>query len=129
MWKSGGTENPYSQHARGYRKKAAEYSKGIRELYLDKVKGLIAETDYTQMAEDFAAQRSRLEKMVADGEAQLAEIEEQIAADGARRMPAGQDIKLERLNRETVDTLIEFISVGKRIPGTREVPVEIHWDF
>lgn len=112
-----------------YRKKAAEYSKGIRELYLDKVKGLIAETDYTQMAEDFAAQRSRLEKMVADGEAQLAEIEEQIAADGARRMPAGQDIKLERLNRETVDTLIEFISVGKRIPGTREVPVEIHWDF
>jgi len=25
--------------------------------------------------------------------------------------------------------LIEYIVVDKRIPGTRDVPVEIHWNF
>ena len=30
---------------------------------------------------------------------------------------------------ETVETLIDYILVGKRIPGTRNVPIEIHWNF
>lgn len=28
-----------------------------------------------------------------------------------------------------VETLIDYISVGKRIPGTKDVPIEIHWNF
>ena len=112
-----------------YQKKVDEYSKGIRELYMDKVKGLISESDYVDMSKGFTTERDRLERVIADGEKQLTEIEEKIAAGDNRRELIEQYTNLEHLTREIVETLIDYISVGKRIPGTRDVPIEIHWNF
>lgn len=112
-----------------YEKKIAEYSKGIRELYMDKVKGLISESDYVDLSTDFITERDRLERVIADGEKQLSEIEEKIAVGDNRRELIEHYTNLEHLTREIVDTLIDYISVGKRIPGTRIVPIEIHWNF
>ena len=112
-----------------YQKKVDEYSKGIRELYMDKVKGLISESDYVDMSKGFTTERDRLKRVIADGEKQLAEIEEKIAAGDNRRELIEQYTNLEHLTREIVETLIDYISVGKRIPGTRDVPIEIHWNF
>ena len=112
-----------------YEKKVAEFSKGIRELYMDKVKGLLSESDYVEMSKDFITERSRLERVIADGEKQLADIEEKIAAGDNRREIIEQYSNLEHLTREIVEILIDYISVGKRIPGTRDVPIEIHWNF
>ena len=36
---------------------------------------------------------------------------------------------LDHLTREMVEALIDYITVGKRVPGTQDVPVEIHWKF
>ena len=112
-----------------YEKKIAEYSKGIRELYMDKVKGLISESDYVEMSKEFTTDRDRLERVIADGQKQLSEIEEKIAAGDNRRELIEQYTNLEHLTREIVETLIDYISIGKRIPGTRNVPIEIHWNF
>ncbi|HIX72866.1 MAG TPA: DUF4368 domain-containing protein, partial [Candidatus Anaerobutyricum stercoripullorum] len=106
-----------------------EFSKGIRELYMDKVKGLISESDYVEMSKDFTTERDRLERVIADGEKQLAEIEEKIAAGDDRRQIIEQYSNLEHLTREIVEILIDYVSVGKRIPGTKDVPIEIHWNF
>ena len=38
-------------------------------------------------------------------------------------------INLKNLNREIVEILIDYIYVGKRIKGTKEIPIEIHWNF
>ena len=112
-----------------YRKKIEEYAKGVRELYMDKVKGLITENDFAELSKDFYAQKERLERVVADGEKQVCGIEEKMAIGENRRELIEQYTNLEHLNRETVETLIDYISVGKRIPGTRNVPIEIHWNF
>ena len=112
-----------------YEKKVAELSKGIRELYMDKVKGLISENDYVEMSKDLTTERDRLERVIADGQKQLAEIEGKIAAGDNRRQIIEQYSNLEHLNREIVEILIDYISVGKRIPRTRDVPIEIHWNF
>jgi len=112
-----------------YRKKIEEYAKGVRELYMDKVKGLITEHDFAELSKDFYTQKERLERVVADGEKQLCGIEEKMAIGENRRERIEQYTNLEHLNRETVETLIDYISVGKRIPGTRNVPIEIHWNF
>lgn len=112
-----------------YEKKVAEYSKGIRELYMDKVKGLISESDYVEMSKEFTIDRDRLERVIADGQKQLSEIEEKIAVGDNRRELIEQYTNLEYLTREIVEILIDYISVGKRIPGTRDVPIEIHWNF
>lgn len=112
-----------------YQKKIAEYAKGIRELYLDKVKGIISESEYVEFSKDFSTEKERLEKLVIDSEKQLAGIERNMKKGDNRRQLIEQYTNLEKLDRETVEKLIDHIDVGKRISGTREVPVEIHWNF
>lgn len=68
-----------------YRQKQEEYTTGIRNLYLDKVKGLLTEQDYLAMSKDFAGERDRLEHVIEDGEKQMRELEERIAIGDNRR--------------------------------------------
>ena len=96
---------------------------------MDKVKGFIFESGYLEISKDFTTDRNRLERVIADGQKQLSEIEEKIAAGDNRRELIEQYTNLEHLTREIVETLIDYISVGNRIPGTKDVPIEIHWNF
>lgn len=112
-----------------YQKKIEEYAKVIRELYMDKVRGLISEGDFAELSKGFSAERTRLERVVVETEKQLVQLEEKIAAGDNRRELIEQYTNLDHLTREVVETLIDYISVGKRIPGTKDVPIEIHWNF
>lgn len=112
-----------------YEKRVRELSKGIRELYMDKVKGLISDADYAEMSKDFTGDRDRLEELISGGRRQIEEIEGKIKAGDNRREIIERYTNLKHLNREMVEVLIDYISVGKRIPGTRSVPIEIHWNF
>lgn len=112
-----------------YQKKISEYGKGIRELYLDKVKAIITESEYVEFSKEFSTEKERLEKQVIEAQKQLAVIERKMQAGDNRRQLIEQYTNLEKLDRETVEKLIDYILVGKRIPGTREIPIEIHWNF
>lgn len=112
-----------------YRQKQEEYTTGIRNLYLDKVKGLLTEQDYLAMSKDFAGERDRLEHVIEDGEKQMRELEERIAIGDNRRALVEKYMNIEHLNREMVDTLIDYVTVGRRAKGTKTVPIEIHWNF
>ena len=96
---------------------------------MDKVKGLITDDDFVAMSKDFVKEKERLQKLVQDRQEKIIEIEEKIENGDNRRELVEQYIKLEHLTREMVVTLIDHINVGKRIPGTRDVPIEIHWNF
>ena len=112
-----------------YEKKIAEYAKGVKELYMDKVKGLIKESDFVELSKDFTTEKERLERVVCDDEKQLSEIQQKIEAGDNRRELIEQYTNLEHLTREMVETLIDYVTISKRIPGTRNVLVEIHWNF
>ena len=112
-----------------YEKRVAELSKGIRELYMDKVKGLISAADYTEMSKDFLADRERLERLIADGHRQIDELDVKMEVGDNRKEIIEKYTHLEHLNREMVEILIDHIVVGKRIKGTKDVPIEIHWNF
>ena len=112
-----------------YQGKINQFSKGVRDLYLDKVKGLICEADFIELSKDFTSQKERLEAQVLECQKQIAEIEIKIAVGDNRRELIEQYVNVEHLTREMVEILIGKITVGKRIPGTRNVPIEIHWNF
>lgn len=112
-----------------YHKRVEEYSKGIRDLYMDKVKGLISEADYAEMAKGFQQDRDHFEQLIKDAERQLAELDERIAIGDNRRSIVEKYVNLEHLSRDAVEVLIDHIRIGKRIPKTKDVPVEIHWNF
>jgi DNA invertase Pin-like site-specific DNA recombinase len=112
-----------------YRKKIEEYSKGIRGIYLDKVKGLLSESDYLDLSKEFSEERERFSRMVSDCQRKIDSIDEKMAAGDNRRELIEQYTNLEHLTREIVVHLIDYISIGQRIPGTRNIPIEIHWNF
>lgn len=112
-----------------YKKRADEYSKSIRELYMDKVKGLVSEKDYTEMSKAFAHERDRFERLAYDVKNQISITEEKIKLGDNRRELVDRYTSLEHLSREIVEALIDYIVIDKRIPGTRDVPIEIHWNF
>lgn len=112
-----------------YEKKAKEYSKCVREVYVDKVNGLISERDFMEMVKEFSAERDRLEGLIIEGKNKLSKLEEKMIAVDDRHGQMEQYFTPEHFTRDMAEILIEFICVGKRIPGTREVPIEIHWNF
>lgn len=112
-----------------YQKKIAEYGSGIRELYLDKIKSIISESEYVEFSRSFSAEKERLEKLRIEAENRLSDIENKMQEGRNPIQLIEQYTNLETLNRETVEKMIDYISIGKRIPGTRKVPVEIHWNF
>lgn len=112
-----------------YQRKADELSRGIRELYMDKVNGVISERDFIEMTARFSSERNRLELRISDLEQQLNSIDEKIDVGDNLQERIAQYISPNHLTREMVETMIDYISVGKRIPGTRDVPIEIHWNF
>ena len=46
-----------------------------------------------------------------------------------RRQLIEQYTNLEHLDREIVEILIDYILVGKKDPVTKNVRIEIHWNF
>lgn len=111
------------------RQKRKEYVKGLRELYIDKIKGVITEKDYIELSKDFTTERNRLESMIADYEQQLINLNEKLESQENKQKVIEQYTSLERLDRPAVEKLIDYIIVGKRNPETREIPIEIHWNF
>ncbi len=110
-------------------KRMAEYAKGIRELYLDKAKGLLGQGDYEELVQDFSHEKERMQQTLQSIEKQLAEMEQSTSPIDQRRNLLEQYLHPSHLTRDMVETLIDHIVVGKRIPGTREVPIEIYWNF
>ncbi len=111
------------------KKRAGEYAKALRELYLDKARGTIPDGDFAEMSREFAEEKGRLEELISHRQSQIAQLDERISAGDGRRALLERYIHPERLTREMVEALIEYIVVGKRALGEKDPPVEIHWNF
>ncbi len=112
-----------------YEKKFSEYSKGIQQLYLDKVKGIVSENDYIEISTSFAAEKNRLLLLIEDKQKQLEQVTELISSSDCRMKLIEKYLYMEHLSRDVVEILIDRIIVGTRLEGTRNVPIEIHWNF
>ena len=112
-----------------YEKRIEYYTRGLRDLYMDKVKGILNDGDFSALSKEFSTEKTRLERILTDGRRQLAELEDRIAAGDNRKALVGQYVNPKHLTPEIVEILIDHITVGKRIPGTHDVPIEIHWNF
>ena len=112
-----------------YERRAEECSKAIRNLYMDKVKGIISDADFVELSETFRDDRDRLARMIADSQKELQELDERLRAGDNRRELILQYTNLKHLTREIVDILIDHIVIYRRDPETKQIPVEIHWNF
>ena len=110
-------------------KQLEDNSNYLLALYKDKVKGLVSEKDYFTMANDFSKERERTEYQIKEADRHLEELEAQMLAGDQRKAIIQRYTHVEHLTREMVEILIDYITVGKRVPGMQDVPIEIHWNF
>lgn len=112
-----------------YRRKSEEFGRGIKELYMDKVKGVITETEYIEMSGDFREEKLRMDALVSETKTKIEAVEKKIDLHESKRQIVEKYANVEKLTREMVDELIDYILVFRRIEGTQDVPIEIHWNF
>ena len=82
-----------------------------------------------ELSRNFSLEKERLERLSADIQKQVEELDARLEAGDNRRALIDQYTDPERLTREMVEILIDYISVGKRPTGAKNPPVEIHWNF
>ncbi len=109
-----------------WKKQEVQITQVLHRLYWDWRGGNLPEEDYLTMSQNTIQERQRLRERIEKMESTVCshKIEDgQKGSDEKRFFPP------ERLTREIVDEMIEFIAIGKRIEGSRDIPVEIHWKF
>ena len=111
------------------KKQILEYQQAIGVLYMDHIKGRISKKDFIELKKDFTEKKEQLEHTLPDMENQLEELEKRMISDDDGQEWLKRYLHPEHLSREMVEILIDCIIVGKRIPGTRTIPIEIHWNF
>ena len=81
------------------------------------------------MSWEFSKEKERLETLVKGLDDEIAVLEAKRGMVHDRRRIAEAYSTAPRLDRVMVEKLVDHVSVGKRDKVTREVPVEIHWNF
>ena len=112
-----------------YEKRRAELSKAIKDLYVDKVKGIITENDFVEFSKEFYQDKERVEKALSEVSHRLDVLEEEMQTTSDKRSMVAQYANVTQLDRDVVEKLIDVIYVGRRDPETKILPVEIHWNI
>lgn len=112
-----------------YQRKSTECSDGIKNLYLDKVKGIIAEDVFIDLTKDLHTDKNRADGMILSLSEQIEELNQKLNCAKSKEERIKEYTDLQKLTREIVDEMIDYIEVGKRISGTKERPVNIFWNF
>ena len=117
------------ERMKSYEKKIQEHTKALRELYLDQVRGILTEEDYLDMTRAFSIEKQRMEEALELCRKQILEIEERQKAGENRKELVETYIHMEHLTREMVEALVDHVDVGRRISGSRDVPITVYWNF
>ena len=103
-------------------------STALKNLYLDKVSGVLSEGQFVELNQDFLEEKSRLERRLAQIDQELCGQEQphnqEEVMDKAREL-----LELKTLPRELAVMLIEKIEIGEQDPDTGQQEVKIHWKF
>ena len=103
-------------------------SQALKTLYLDKVSGIISESQFVELNQSFLDEKSRLERRLGEIDEEL-ENREQPRQQADLMEKARELLRLETVPRELVVGLIEKIEIGEKHPDTGQQEVKVFWKF
>lgn len=104
-------------------------SKALRDLYLDKSQGLLDEEQFKDLNQDYLAGRAAFQKRLTTLSDELTEMEARGNNRHELREKLAHWLDFDRLSRELVAELIDWIEVGQRDPETGIQAIHINWLF
>lgn len=115
----------------GYKYNLENLDRTLKTLYLDRVQGTITPEEFVRLSEGFKEDRRVNEQRIQDTQEKIERLQSEKAEEISKRELLEQCANIEELNYDIVNTLIEYIEVGRREGHYRNssVPVVIHWRF
>lgn len=98
-------------------------------LYKDKAKGTISEEEFNALALGLREEKEKNEKMLQIRRSEMEVFEQQKENVVDRRALLEKYTNITKLDREIVETLIDYIEIGRKDAETGEIPIIIHWNF
>lgn len=114
---------------KGYQAKVDECDFALRQLYIDKTKGLINPKDFFMMSDGFQEEKIKFEALTRSCQERIDDIDAGIRIGDNRVELLAQYVNVDHLSRTMLEILIDHIEVGKRDRATKQVPITIHWNF
>ena len=102
-------------------------SNTIKNLYIDKVNGIISQEQFIEFNEDFQREKQGIEILLAKKQAKLLELNNEQEVLKSKRQILEQYVNVTELTREMIEGLIDYIEVGAKDPITKKKTIEIHW--
>ena len=101
--------------------------KAMRDLYLDKSKGLLDDEQFTEFNRGYLTEKASLQKRLAVLTEELEKLEPKENDQEAiqEKLVHWPDVNV--LSRELADDFIDSIEVGERNPKTGVQPIKINW--
>lgn len=110
-----------------YQSNISRQAKGIQNLYLDKVNGIITQEQFISYNEDFKKAKAEAESLLEEKNKMLLQFKDEQDILKSKRALLEKYINVDKLSREMVEELIDHITVGARDPITKKKTVEIYW--
>lgn len=101
----------------------------MKELYIQKLRGQITESEYIDSVQDISKEKTSAENKISQINAQIAKIVTTANPAQDKNALITQYRECKKLTKEMVDILIDYIEVGKIDPVTKATPIVIHWNF
>ncbi len=111
-----------------YQKKQEQIAGAIKTLYRDRLKGIISEGEFVELAEEFRREQQGINL-------HYQYLTEEINKEEQQTQPTSpleealRCLFAKSLTRPVVDQLIDKVYLGRRTPDTKVLPLEICWRF
>ena len=103
-------------------------SQALKNLYLDKISGVLSEGQFVELNRDLQMEKGRLERRLAQNGEELNKrthpVDQASIMDRMREL-----LQLETVPRELVVALVEKTEIGERDPATGRQEIRITWKF
>ena len=93
-----------------------ELSDALKNLYVDKLNGIISISQFIELSKGFEKERDELNRKISDVNSDIENESKQTCDEESRRKDAEKIISFDDISRELVSTFIDRINVG----GNRE---------
>ena len=118
-----------NKNIEAYNKKIEECTSAVKNLYFDKIKGLITDDEFVEFSKCFHQDKEKYQNSIQNLQEHAEELKLKLMSSSNKEGLLNKYQNITKLERIHIDTLIDYIEIGKRIPKTKDREINIYWNF
>jgi len=104
-------------------------SKALKNLYLDRVSGLVPEEQFVYFNKSYLSEKTVLEKRLAALKLDMSEQADETKRKDDIKKKIDEWLNFEALSRELIAEFVDYIEIGQKDKATGAQEIKINWTF